>query len=151
MSRRRDATLRSITTSVSKRNIVETDVACHSLLQTASSVTCFTALTRTVKMTTNEHGTIADDITLPTPTTHTPSDPTMQLKLTLMGALKKKTPPENRLELADGSNIADILSVLDIAPAAVQIVMVNGKPRSDRTAALADGDELTFVAPVGGG
>ena len=75
----------------------------------------------------------------------------MQLKLTLMGALKAKAPKENPCEYADGASIDDVLVALDIAAGQVQIVMVNGKPQPDRTVALADGDELTFVAPVGGG
>ncbi len=75
----------------------------------------------------------------------------MQLKLTLMGALKTKAPADNRLEIADGSTINDVVAALDITPAQVQIVMVNGKPKPDRTGVLADGDEMTFVAPVGGG
>ena len=75
----------------------------------------------------------------------------MTLNLTLMGALKAKAPTDNRIELSEGANINDVLAALDIAGEQVQIVMVNGKPRPDRTHALADGDELTFVAPVGGG
>ena len=75
----------------------------------------------------------------------------MQLKLTLMGALKAKTPAENPCEYAEGASIDDVLIALDIAAGQVQIVMVNGKPQPDRTVALADGDELTFVAPVGRG
>lgn len=75
----------------------------------------------------------------------------MQLKLTLMGALKAKSPDGNRLEITDGATINDVVAALDIKPEQVQIVMVNGKPKPDRSVVLADGDELTFVAPVGGG
>ena len=75
----------------------------------------------------------------------------MQLKLNLMGALKAKSPPENRLDIADAASIDDVLAALEIAADQVQIVMVNGKPQPDRSTALAHGDELTVVAPVGGG
>ena len=62
-----------------------------------------------------------------------------------------KSPPENRLEAEDGATINSVLAMLDIEPQQVQIVMVNGKPRPDRELSLEDGDELTVVAPVGGG
>ncbi|GAB4148104.1 MAG: hypothetical protein Tsb009_21690 [Planctomycetaceae bacterium] len=75
----------------------------------------------------------------------------MQLKLTLMGALKAKSPPENKLEIDTGADINAVLAALDIAPEQVQIVMVNGKPQPNREMELSDGDELTVVAPVGGG
>ena len=79
------------------------------------------------------------------------NDKTMQLKLTLMGALKSKSPADKRLEIADDANINDVLAALDITGEAVQMVMVNGKPQPNRETPLADGDDLTFVAPVGGG
>jgi len=75
----------------------------------------------------------------------------MHLKLNLMGALKAKSPPDNRLEVDDGADINAVLAALDITPEQVQIVMVNGKPQPNRETVLADGDELTVVAPVGGG
>ena len=75
----------------------------------------------------------------------------MNLKLNLMGALKAKSPVGNQIDLPDVSCINDVLAALDIEAVYVQIVMVNGKPQPDRTAPLADGDELTFLAPVGGG
>ena len=75
----------------------------------------------------------------------------MIVKLTLMGGLKAKSPPGNTLEIADGSSIEQILSALDIEPAQVQIVMVNGKPQPNRDTVVDDGAELTVVAPVGGG
>ncbi|MFQ5732638.1 MAG: MoaD/ThiS family protein [Planctomycetaceae bacterium] len=75
----------------------------------------------------------------------------MQLKLNLMGALKTKSPPDNRLETADAACINDVLAALEIADHQVQVVIVNGKPQPDRQRPLADGDELTVVAPVGGG
>lgn len=75
----------------------------------------------------------------------------MEVKLTLMGALKAKSPPSNRLGVNDGTTIAGVLEALDIAAEQVQIVMVNGKPQPNRETAVADGDELTVIAPVGGG
>jgi sulfur carrier protein ThiS len=75
----------------------------------------------------------------------------MQLKLTLMGALKSKSPADKRLELPNGANINAVLAALDITGEAVQMVMVNGKPQPNRETPRTDGDDLTFVAPVGGG
>lgn len=75
----------------------------------------------------------------------------MNVKLNLMGALKAKSPEGGRLEVAQGASIDDVLAALDIEPAQVQIVMVNGRPQPDRQTAVDDGDELTVVAPVGGG
>ncbi len=75
----------------------------------------------------------------------------MRIKLTLMGALKGKSPPDHQLELSDGASISDVLDALGIEPQRVQIVMRNNKPAPDRGVPLEDGDELTIVPPVGGG
>ena len=75
----------------------------------------------------------------------------MQLRLKLMGALKAKTPQGGALELNDGASINDVLNTLDIPASHVQIVMVNGKPQPNRDTPLTAEDELTILAPVGGG
>ena len=75
----------------------------------------------------------------------------MILKLKLMGALKTKTPQGGRLELNDGASINDVLNTLEISASHVQIVMVNGKPQPNRDTPLTAEDELTILAPVGGG
>ncbi len=79
------------------------------------------------------------------------NDKNMQLKLTFMGALKSKSPVDKRLDIAEGANINAVLAALDITGQQVQMVMVNGKPQPNRDTPLTDGDDLTFVAPVGGG
>lgn len=75
----------------------------------------------------------------------------MIVKLKLMGALKAKTPQAGTLELNDGASINDVLQALDIPASHVQIVMVNGKPQPNRDIPLTSEDELTILAPVGGG
>ena len=75
----------------------------------------------------------------------------MILKLKLMGALKAKTPEDGMLELNDGASINDVLQTLDIPATHVQIVMVNGQPQPNRDTPLTADDELTILAPVGGG
>ncbi len=75
----------------------------------------------------------------------------MILKLKLMGALKAKTPQGGILELPEGAGINDVLNTLDIPASHVQIVMVNGKPQPNRDTPLTAEDELTILAPVGGG
>ena len=55
------------------------------------------------------------------------------------------------LELNDDASINDVLSILDIPATHVQMVMVNGKPQPNRDIPLTAEDELTILAPVGGG
>lgn len=75
----------------------------------------------------------------------------MEIQVKLMGALKAKSPPENRIEIPENSTINDVLQALDIESRQVQIVMVNDKPQPDRSRTVQPGDELTVLAPVGGG
>ena len=75
----------------------------------------------------------------------------MELRVKLMGALKAKAPPGDRLSLADGTTIAGVLRALDIPDTHVQIVMVGGRPQPNRESVVHDGDELTILPPVGGG
>lgn len=75
----------------------------------------------------------------------------MEIRVKLMGALKAKSPPGDVLDLPDAATINDVLAALDIGAAQVQIVMVNGKPQPDRNRSVEAGDELTVLAPVGGG
>lgn len=75
----------------------------------------------------------------------------MQIKVTLMGSLKANAPDGNTIELPDGSTIADLLTALDLDPAFVQTIMLNGKPQKDRAQVIDADDELTLLPPVGGG
>lgn len=94
---------------------------------------------------------IAASRTLPAAGTSGILEKRMQIRVKLMGALKRKAPPEDVLELSEGASIDDALAALEIEAPQVQIVMVNGKPRPDRSSQLNHGDEITVVAPVGGG
>ncbi len=77
--------------------------------------------------------------------------PAMQIRVKLMGMLKSKAPPGERLELPDGASIADALAKLGIDASSVQAFTINGALVRDRGRTLADGDELTVLPPVGGG
>lgn len=75
----------------------------------------------------------------------------MIVKVKLMGALREKTPDGGEVSVDDGATINDVLHSLDIAAPQVQIVLVNGKPQPNRDTAISADDELTVLAPVGGG
>ena len=75
----------------------------------------------------------------------------MQVRVKLMGALKDKTPVDERLDLPAAATIEDALQSLEITAPQIQIVMVNGRPQPDRSQALSPDDELTVLPPVGGG
>ena len=75
----------------------------------------------------------------------------MQIQLQLMGGLKAKSPPGNRLEVPEGATIDSVLSSLGIDPKEFQIVMHNNRPQPDRSTPLSPDDQLTVVPPVGGG
>jgi sulfur carrier protein ThiS len=75
----------------------------------------------------------------------------MQIQLQLMGALKAKSPPENRMQVDEGATIESVLASLGIEPKQVQIVMHNNRPEADRSRLLSPDDQLTVVPPVGGG
>ena len=75
----------------------------------------------------------------------------MQVRVKLMGLLKAKTPPNGKLDVPDGATIEQVLTALDIPATHVQTVFVNGRLERDRTRQLSPDDELTILAPVGGG
>ena len=75
----------------------------------------------------------------------------MRVRVKLMGALTAKSPPDDLSEVGQDASIDDVLTALAIEPAEIQIVMVNGRPQPDRTGPLSESDELTILAPVGGG
>ncbi|MFP6666857.1 MAG: MoaD/ThiS family protein [Pirellulales bacterium] len=75
----------------------------------------------------------------------------MRISIKLMGMLRDKTPGSGAIELSEGATIKDALLALDIGAAGVQVFTVNGQLHRDASAALADGDELSVIPPVGGG
>jgi sulfur carrier protein ThiS len=75
----------------------------------------------------------------------------MRIQLKLMGVLKSKMPEGGELELANGASVEAALRELDIKPESVQMFTVNGSMERDQARTLADGDELSVIAPVGGG
>ncbi len=75
----------------------------------------------------------------------------MIVRVKLTGGLREKAPYGNQLQLTEGASIDDVLSKLDIAPPQVQIVLLDGKPQPNRSTAIQDGQEVTILAPVGGG
>ncbi len=75
----------------------------------------------------------------------------MRIRLKLMGMLKARTPAGGEIEVADGATIEDVLRALDVPPKTMCAFTVNGRFERDRARALAPGDELTVIPPVGGG
>ena len=75
----------------------------------------------------------------------------MQIRVKLMGLLKDKTPADGALDLPAGAAIEDALKALEINLDGVQVFTVNGQLVRDKRHALAAGDELTVLPPVGGG
>jgi molybdopterin converting factor small subunit len=75
----------------------------------------------------------------------------MRVRVKLMGTLRSKTPPDGALEVPDAATITTVLEKLQIPPQQIHVVMVNGRPERDKNRPLAADDELTVLAPVGGG
>jgi sulfur carrier protein ThiS len=44
-----------------------------------------------------------------------------------------------------------VLAALGIGAQQMQVVMVNSRPERDHTRTLQEGDEVTVLAPIGGG
>ena len=68
-----------------------------------------------------------------------------------MGVFKKFSPEDNRLELHDDTTIQHALTTLQLPVERVHAVLVNGTLERDLQRPLAEDDELTVLAPVGGG
>lgn len=75
----------------------------------------------------------------------------MKVRIKLMGTLKDREPPNGELELAEGSDIHQLLVALQLESEAIQAFSINGSIERDRGRALLDGDEITVLPPVGGG
>jgi molybdopterin converting factor small subunit len=80
----------------------------------------------------------------------------MQVRVKLMASLRSKLPPGSQggiahVELQEGASVASALEKLGIPSGHVHLVVVNGEMETDRTRALAPGDELVVFPPVAGG
>ena len=75
----------------------------------------------------------------------------MRVTVKLAGVLKQKTPPDDQLELADGATLDDAIQALDIPSESIQVILVNGSIERNRSRPLDQDDELSILAPVGGG
>lgn len=79
----------------------------------------------------------------------------MKVKVMLFGHHARLLPPgtsgnATSVELRKGSTIADVLDVLGVPPDGRSYVQLNGS-REEPSAALADGDEVRVIVPLGGG
>lgn len=75
----------------------------------------------------------------------------MQVRVKLMGVFKDKTPEGGVIELSDGATIENALIELDIPIQRVHTVLVNSTMDRNLNRQLNTDDELTVLAPVGGG
>jgi len=76
---------------------------------------------------------------------------TLQIHVKLLGILRDRTPPDNRLEVAEGATLADALASLGIPASHVYLTMVNGDHQTDAQRPLRQDDELTVMPPIAGG
>ncbi len=80
----------------------------------------------------------------------------MKIHVKLMALLRTKLPAGSEggkatLDVPAETTVAAVLEKLGIAGGHVHLVMVNGDMETDRSRALADGDEVTVFPPVAGG
>lgn len=75
----------------------------------------------------------------------------MEIRVKLMGLLREKAPPGDKLELPDGATIDVALGKLQLPAEQITVVSINGTMEREHARVLADGDELMVLAPVGGG
>ena len=75
----------------------------------------------------------------------------MQVRVKLMGVFKEKTPDGGLIELPEGATIEKALAELKIPVERVHTVLVNSAMDRDLKRQLNADDELTVLAPVGGG
>jgi molybdopterin converting factor small subunit len=77
----------------------------------------------------------------------------MVVKVTLYGILRERLAKETRgkltLELPEGSTVQDARAALGIETHV--LCVLNGKNERDFQTSLKDGDEVSFLHPVGGG
>ena len=80
----------------------------------------------------------------------------MKVSVKLMASLRSRLPPDARggtvvLDLDAGATVDTVLQRLGIAHGLVHVVMVNDEMETDRSRALADGDDVVILPPVAGG
>ena len=74
----------------------------------------------------------------------------MQVTVKAFATLTKYQPEGGRLELEEGSTVADVLRIIELAPEEVTIIFVNSV-HSELDKVLHDGDKVGLFPPVGGG
>ena len=75
----------------------------------------------------------------------------MKIKIRLMGMLKEREPSDNRVEIAEGSTIENVLTQLEIDTEGVFVFTVNGDLERDKSRVLQAEDDLTVLPPALGG
>ncbi len=74
----------------------------------------------------------------------------MLVTVKAFATLTKYQPEGGCLELAEGSTVADVLRIIELAPEEVTIIFVNSV-HSELDKVLHDGDKVGLFPPVGGG
>jgi sulfur carrier protein ThiS len=79
----------------------------------------------------------------------------MQIELKLYATLSRYMPEAvknagNRIEVADGTTVGDLMQQLDVPEDQVKLIFINGT-HADRESRLRDGCRLGVFPPVGGG
>jgi sulfur carrier protein ThiS len=59
-------------------------------------------------------------------------------------------PPEGELTVPEGTDLAGLITMLEIPPEEVKLIFINNK-RADEEHLLAEGDRVGLFPPVGGG
>lgn len=75
----------------------------------------------------------------------------VEISVQLMGMFKDKAPAGNKVELEQGATIANLLSMLQIDPGSIHMVMHNSKPEKNFECSLNQGDTIMVLSPVAGG
>lgn len=78
----------------------------------------------------------------------------MKLRVELQGYLDQYSPNDSNapfdFEMADGATVLDLMRKLHIPEEMAAVVVVSDEAR-DSTHALAEGDRVTLIPPLGGG
>ena len=74
----------------------------------------------------------------------------MEVEVRLFASLQKYRDEQDKVELEDGTTVADLLGTFGIPPSEVAIVLVNGKHATGEQL-LNDGETLSLFPPIAGG